>query len=132
MPLFHDNTGNLLEQLQKLWERIVLVRLAVLEGKIDQAVLERIAQLSPAQLEENLKDQTDEGLNQLYEAISSTSLSEAVIVPSDNLTACLKWFDKQHGGYLDLAPLAAQDPQAIKPHLNHFAIFYQNSFILTK
>ena len=125
MPLFHDNTGNLLEQLQKLWERIVLVRLAVLEGKIDQAVLERIAQLSPAQLEENLKDQNDEGLNQLYEAISSTSLSEAVIVPSDNLTACLKWFDKQHGGYLDLA---AQDPQAIKPHLNHFAIFY-NVFI---
>lgn len=128
MPLYHNNTGNLDAQVQKLWERIIMLRQAVIKRQIDPNVLLRIAELTTVQLEKELINQQDEELNQLYDIIAMPFPSELAILPSDNLSQCLQWFDAEHGKYLDLVPLAAWEPSDIRHYLNHLAIFY-NVFI---
>ena len=125
MPLFHDNTGNLEEQFQRLLRSIVILSQAVNEKRIDLALLARIAQLTTTQLESCLRKQDNPDLILLNEIISSSdSLNETLIMPTEGLKKCIQWFDNKHGNYLDLLPLTVSDPDTIKLHLNHLAIFY--------
>lgn len=124
MTLFYNNTIAHEAQLQKLLERMVLLRLAVLTNEIDSKALKYLAQLSTVQLDEKVKVRSDKYLEKLDKIVSSNALNEAIIQPSESLIASLKWFDQEHGEYLDLVPLTARDPCALGHYFNHLAVFY--------
>ena len=126
MPLFHQNTGNISEQIQNLLIRIVKLYQAVSKQKITPEILRGIATLSTEQLEEAFKKTPpdDKNLVTLCEIITIEENEEITVNSSEEFNECLRDFDKNHGDYLDLIPLAVSNSKNIQPYLNHLATFY--------
>lgn len=124
------NTPDTESRSQVLLSRIVKLQQSIAKGEITPDELQKIARLSPAQLEEKTRNPekldsanpTDKAIKTLFALLTR---AEPGIVNTDaSLMDGLKRFDAEHADYLPLSPLAVTNEQTLAIHLSDFAIFY--------
>lgn len=124
------NTPDTEPRTHRLLSRVVQLQQAIANGEITPEELQKIARLSPAQLEEKTRDlktldaanPDDKAIKTLFEIL--TRAEPGIINADAALMDGLKRFDAEHADYLPLGPLAVPNDQTLAIHLSDFAIFY--------
>ena len=135
MTFFFNNSDSAsLKQREKtLMQRMITLRLAVVEKKILAEELRQIAALSTSEIENKSTELSQNRLdlaihvNETFKKLHETLINPSFLTITDEtpLLEGLKQFDNAHGDYLPLAPLSVDNPDTLALHLNDFAIVYE-------